>query len=295
MGQIFLACAYDIENKKCCLFDADKFHANCYSYSGAVFSMHYLLRQAPYRIMWGGDEVIEYISEINDEEYLLGLSTFLNSDNFNLDSEELKETDYSKIDFIDKNSKLWDHIDLEDEAIDYFDWERNKSVKYSGYLVNHTKKSAIDLKDFFKKSTALRQYTKFVIDAVPFLTETGGGIEMAILNGITTESTENLSGTWCSDLLQIVDTLPDGYELINCCISPIGERAIYCFTKYGVNYDGLLLKDTQGNLFTGCKLSVFTNERGPTYYIKPSIEKKGLVLTVIEAKTKKAATRNVYL
>ena len=52
MGQIFHACAYDIETKTCCVYDADKFHANCYSNCGTVFSMHYLLRQKPYRIMW---------------------------------------------------------------------------------------------------------------------------------------------------------------------------------------------------------------------------------------------------
>jgi hypothetical protein len=73
MGQLFDACAYDVENKKCCVFHADKFHANCYSYSGAVFSMHYLLRQAPYRIMWSGSDLIEDISEVNNEEHLFFL------------------------------------------------------------------------------------------------------------------------------------------------------------------------------------------------------------------------------
>jgi len=283
MGQLFDACAYDIENKKCCVFHADKFHANCYSYSGAVFSMHYLLRQTPYRIMWSGEYVMEDISEINNEEYLLGLSTYLDSGCFISDSEELEKTDSnSKIDFIDKNNKLWDHIDVEDEAIAYFDWEKNKSVKYSGYLVNHTKKLAIDLEDYFKKSVAITQGIENVIDVVPFLTETGGGTEMAIMNGITTETTENLAGTWCTDLLQIVDTLPDDYQLIDCCISEILKKAMYCYKKYGVNKDGLLLRDAQGNLFTGCKLNVFTNERGSSYYLKPSKEEKGILFAPIE-------------
>jgi len=30
MGQIFYSSAYDIETKTCCVYDADKFHANCY-------------------------------------------------------------------------------------------------------------------------------------------------------------------------------------------------------------------------------------------------------------------------
>ena len=33
------------------------FHANCYSSCGTVLSMHYLLRQKAYRIMWGGGYV----------------------------------------------------------------------------------------------------------------------------------------------------------------------------------------------------------------------------------------------
>jgi len=284
MGQIFYACAYDVENKKCCVFHADKFHANCYSYSGAVFSMHYLLRQAPYRIMWGGYDVIEDISEINNEEDLLGLSTYLDSDCFGDNLEELKKKDfYSKIDFIDKNNKLWEHISVEDESIEYFDWEKNKSVKYSGYLVNHTKKLAVDLEDYFKKSITFLKGVEIVIDVVPFLTETGGGTEMAIMNGITTETTEDLAGTWCGDLLQIVDTLPDDYKLIDCCISEIGEKAMYCYKKFGVNKDGLILRDEKGNLFTGCKLNVFTDERGPTYYLKATEEEKGILFSPIKA------------
>ena len=58
MGQIFYACAYDLETRTRCIHYADKFFSNCYAYSGAVYSMHYLLRQSPYRIMWGGDYVL---------------------------------------------------------------------------------------------------------------------------------------------------------------------------------------------------------------------------------------------
>jgi hypothetical protein len=58
MGQIFYATAYDIDAKTCCVMDADKFHANCYAHSDAVCSVHYLLRQKPYRVMWGGYSVV---------------------------------------------------------------------------------------------------------------------------------------------------------------------------------------------------------------------------------------------
>jgi hypothetical protein len=54
MGQIFDACVYDTEDRICSVLDADKFHANCYSYSGAVAVAHYLLRQKAYHVMWCG-------------------------------------------------------------------------------------------------------------------------------------------------------------------------------------------------------------------------------------------------
>ena len=36
MGQIYHANIYDIEEKTACVMDADKFHANCYSFSRTV-------------------------------------------------------------------------------------------------------------------------------------------------------------------------------------------------------------------------------------------------------------------
>jgi hypothetical protein len=288
MGQMFYACAYDIENKKCCIYNADKFHTSCYSYSGAVSAIHYLLRQAPYRIMWGGDYVIQNISNINNDEYLLGISTYLDSDRFNSGKEETE-----KMDFIDKNNKLWDHISVEDKHLEYFDWEKNKCVDYSGYLINHTKKVAVDLEDYFKKSIYLTQGIESVIDVVPFLTETGCGIIMAVFNGISTDSTENLAGTWCSDLLQIVDILPDDYKLIDCCISEIASKATYCYMEYGVNKDGLLLKDMQGNLFTGCKLTIASNKRGYIYNLKPTEEGKSVLFEPIQVNTDSSKETNL--
>ena len=78
MGQIFHACAYDIDTKTCCVYDADKFHANCYSSCGTVLSMHYLLRQKAYRIMWGGEYVFlwDHLKKFSRTEDLLGMSTY---------------------------------------------------------------------------------------------------------------------------------------------------------------------------------------------------------------------------
>jgi len=79
MGQIFYAVAYDIENKECSVANADKFHANCYIYSWDVVGIHYLLRQKPYRVMWGGDYVLDNneIANITTEEQFIGVSTYL--------------------------------------------------------------------------------------------------------------------------------------------------------------------------------------------------------------------------
>jgi hypothetical protein len=60
---------------------------------------------------------------------------------------------------------------------------------------------------------------EYAIDLIPVLTETGGGAIMAFLDGIAEETTEQLAGGWCGDLLQIVDRLPDDYSLINCCFA----------------------------------------------------------------------------
>jgi len=77
MGQIYIATAYDITEMNCCTIYADKFHANCYTYSGAVASIHYLLRQKPYNVMWGGQHVVidDNLAHIACECVLLGLST----------------------------------------------------------------------------------------------------------------------------------------------------------------------------------------------------------------------------
>jgi len=111
MGQIFHACAYDIETKTCCVIDADKFHANCFADSGAVLSIHYLLRQKPYRVMWGGNHVALDLTDFTRTEDLLGISTYLNYENFDMDDEESFETDElehhcDKVKFVGDNSIL---------------------------------------------------------------------------------------------------------------------------------------------------------------------------------------------
>ena len=268
MGQIFHACAYDIENKTCCVYDADKFHANCYAHSGVVRSIHYLLRQKPYHVMWGGGYVVidDYLEDPSlRTEDLLGISTYEDYESFERNDEEdlQSKSYYDRIKFIDDNNKLWNRIDVWDKAKEYFNRKNTHSVKYSGYLINHTKKLAVDLADYYKQSRFFSDegddgsIDDMSIDAVPVLTETGGGTQMALFEGVSTDSTEELAGSWCGDLLQIVDDLPSDYEVINCCFAEVWRRAFYCYKTFGLNKDGLLLKNESGELYEGTTLNVF--------------------------------------
>jgi len=151
-------------------------------------------------------------------------------------------------------------LDVWEDAKKYFEWEITHCVKYENFLVNHTQKLAIDMADFFKQSRSLTQSgTYYAIDLLPVLTETGGGAAMAFLDGITEETTEQLAGEWCGDLLQIEDTLPDGYSLINCCFAGLKGKVQYCYRMFGSNKDGFLIKNENGDLFTAVGLNIFGN------------------------------------
>jgi hypothetical protein len=274
MGQIFYACAYDTETRTCCTMNVDKFHANCHAESGAVLSIHYLLRQKPYRVMWGGNYVAinDNLDNFSRTEDLLGISTYSNYEDFEMCNSDLENKSYyGKAKFIGDNYDHWKRISVWDEAHDYFDWEKTHSVEYSGCLVNHTKKIAVDLADYHKRSRFFFGDGKYApigaIDAIPALTETGDGVKMALSEGVSTDSTEELAGRWCGDLLQIVDGLPQDYELINCCFADAWERAEYCYYAFGVSDDGFVLNDSDGKLFEASALT-FWMKRGPTSYIK---------------------------
>ena len=261
MGQIFKACAYDMENMRCCVIDSDKFHANCYSYSGTVFSMHYLLRQKPHRIMWGGAYVVlwDNVQKFSRTEDLFGLSTYLSFDDFDRNNENIKSKPYfDKVQFIGEKHKLWERINVWDEAKAYFNYEKTKSVKMSGYLLNHDKKLAINMGDYFVKSmSSFRDADDiFAIDAIPVLTETGEGTSMVFDIGVSIDSTEDLAETWCGDLLQIVDELPKTYTVIPCCFADMWGKARFCCRLFGTNEDDFVLGDKNGNLFT-CAITNF--------------------------------------
>jgi len=225
--------------------------------------------------MWGGDDIIEDISDISDEKYLLGLSTFLDNEYFNSNCNDQEDIDFNnKVKFICENNKLWNHIDVSDEAKNYFNMDLTQSVKYSGFLVNHSKKMAIDLADYYDKSKSLKCGIIMAIDPVPVLTETGGGTYFALSPGMTIDTTEDLAGEWCSDLLQIVDVLPINYNLIHCCFAEVRYRSHFCYKEFGVNEDGLL-NGNNGKLFEGVMIGIFGG-RGKPCYTKVERYDKGL-------------------
>jgi len=253
----------------CCVYDADKFHANCYSFSGSVFSIHYLLRQKPYRVMWGGYYVgaSEFLPKFSKKEDLLGLSTFLKYKESDLIDPQYNEC-LDKVKFIYENSKRWNKLNVWDDAEKYFNIKINHHVKYENFLVNHSKKLAIDLKNYYNQSISSNSKRQFyVADPIPVLTETGGGAQMLFFDGMSEETTDDLAGKWCGDMLQIVDKLPDDYTLINCCFAELLAKLNYCYIKFGFNKDGFLLKDDKDNLFKGVKLSLRGN-RGPVAKFK---------------------------
>jgi hypothetical protein len=256
MGQIFHACVYDPNDMTCCVVYADKFRVHCYAHSEAVSATHYLLRQKAYHVMWAGDYAVQ-------REDLFGLSDDIEQD------EGLGEDDwYDKVKFIGYDNEPWKMMNVRDEASEYFDWENTSSVKYSGYLVNHTKRRAVDLADYHSRSRFLNREGEFMaIDLVPVLTETGGGTARALADGLSADSTAKLSGAWCRNLLQIVDALPEDYVLIRCCFAEIWSRAHYCYRTFGVDKENYLWGGSDGDRFKGTVLKR-GKERSLLYYIK---------------------------
>jgi hypothetical protein len=271
MGQIFNACIYDIDSMTCCRMDADTFHTNCYSFSSAVVSAHYLLRHKPYRVMWGSNQVLldDDITEFLRMEDLLGLSTYISYEDIERSNENLREKNWLyNARFIGENHRLWDRINVWKKASRYFDWKNTRSVKYNGYLLNHTQKLAVSLDDYFARSMFMMKNRNLAaIDAVPVLTETGGGAQMAFFEGVAADSTEELAGTWCGDLLQIVDKLPGDYEPIDCCFAEIWNRVELCYHLFGADAAGYVLNDRNEKRYECAELNL-AGVRKAAQYIK---------------------------
>ena len=110
MGQMFCSIAYDIDSREAVSMCADKFHANCYSYSGNVISMHYTLKKKPYRVMWLGDRVLDgnYLNKVIQDIDLLGISVVFDKEDYVLNNSDWESGKYrQKIEFIEKNHSTW--------------------------------------------------------------------------------------------------------------------------------------------------------------------------------------------
>jgi len=207
------------------------------------------------------------IMKFSRKEDLLGISTYMDDTCFEAGDEiPNKESYEEKVAFICENSKLWKTISVWDEAKVYFNWERTHSVKYSGFLLNHTKKQAVDLAGYLERSKFLVEGEIAAIDPVPVLTETGEGAQMAFFDGVSMDSTETLAGEWCGDLLQIVDEMPTDYQLINCCFLEIWSGVYYCYDTVGVDAEGFVLKNESGERHKVVALN-FLGERSPPCYV----------------------------
>lgn len=170
----------------------------------------------------------------------------------------------TNIKFIDKNHAGWKRIDMDwQEPLDYFNSKHSKkdtdeNVEYDDYLVNHTRKQAMDLKEYHEKSVSLDSDNEtYLIDPIPPLTETGGGTLMALFDGCSAETTEQFIGAWCGDLLQIVDHIPDSYEQITCCFASIWERASYCKINFGLDDEQFILKNKNKERYEATALSPY--------------------------------------
>ena len=106
---------------------------------------------------------------------------------------------------------------------------------------------------------------EFVIDPIPPLTETGGGTLNALFEGCSAEVTEQLTGSWCGDLLQIVDNCPEDYKKIPCCFAPIKGRCRYCKKVFGLDNESFILKNKKGERLEMVTLSLFLKRSDAAY------------------------------
>jgi hypothetical protein len=231
--------------------------------------------------MWGGEHVAldDYLDLFEREEDLLGLSTYMDYEYFEDNNSNLQEKPYyNKVKLIEENNKHWKRINVEDEAITYFNYEITHSVDYSGFLINHDQQLAVNLENYYNRSKFYIRNRPILVavDLIPVLTETGDGSRMAMLEGVSAETTENLFSRWCGDLLQISDNVPDGYEIIPCCFVEIWNRANYCYYNFGKDDKDFVL-DSDDKRYEAVQLKLFDNKRGPLRFVKAKKTDKGLL------------------
>ncbi|MDR1871887.1 MAG: hypothetical protein LBS60_08230 [Deltaproteobacteria bacterium] len=125
------------------------------------------------------------MKDFSETSDLLGISDYIKNDDFLPDIDVSDEDSSVKLQFLRENYKCWRSINIYNKAMEYFNCDKNRSVLYSGFLLNHTKKLAINLSDYLQRSLSMFGLDLFfvAIDLIPVLTETGGGTAMVFLDG----------------------------------------------------------------------------------------------------------------
>jgi hypothetical protein len=231
--------------------------------------------------MWGGNEIIhDNLDEFEREEDLKGISTFMYFADLQPNNLDLQENPYfEKAKRINEYSRCWKWLDVLDDAFDYFNYDQTSSVDYSGFLINHDKHVAVSLEQYYNYSKFFDDSLSILaaVDLIPVLTETGGGSHLTMSDGIWVETTENLFGKWCGDLLQISEEPPDGYEIIKCCFADIWQRATYCYYSFGTDNEDFVL-DSDKKRYLAVKLDLFDDKRGALRCVKVEETKQSLTL-----------------
>ena len=147
--------------------------------------IHSLIYKHPRRIIWVGD----YANEKTDDYYSVHNR-----------NQEPRPKSVPKYSFVwgSKATHRSNDTVLAGADIDY----------EHSYLVNHTIKSYLDLKSYYKHSSA---NIWGVIDPLPILTVVGNGRGGGDYSG----SNENRVGSWKWHLISIEDSPPDGYTKLN--------------------------------------------------------------------------------
>jgi hypothetical protein len=170
--------------------------------------------------MWGGEHVtldrnITYFKRRSDLE---GISTFTRPDVF--DSEDVYTQDKiycDKVAFVKNNYESWRRLDAREDAL--------RTIQYTGFLVNHTKRFAVDLEKYYEDSSFRKMVQgveiQTTVDAIAVLTDTGGGVGMLSGECDAIDTLEHFAGQWCGDLLQITSEIPVSYAYIRFCFAEV--------------------------------------------------------------------------
>ena len=83
---------------------------------------------------------------------------------------------------------------------------------------------------------------------------------MLFFYGNTVETTNELAGSWCGDLLEITDDLSKqlhgNFRAMYCCFAEAENRANYCLRKFGLDENNFIKANQEGDLFEAVRESV---------------------------------------